>query len=435
MSGVLLSPVGLVPLLPALAALGLWFLPPNRGARMVGWLAVGCGGVALAAALALPWQLRADGLVRVDPLAAHMSVVTALSVLAGLWFGRSAADGRRGALALGAAALLQIAVLSNTVVLTLAALEGALLLVLLAPGQSMARGGEAAWRGLLLVVAGLGLGLLGAALMAGAALPVLGPGSALLRWDALAEAAPRIAARPLSVAVALLLAGAAVCAGLAPAHGWLDSTARRGQAALLAPAVGVALLVLLRVRQVAAGQPESLAPGPPLLVLGLLSVLAAALWLVAGRRARQVGGAVLLLHAGLAVFAFGLGGTRALAAGLTVLSAAVVLLPIAGAGRIAQAGVAAALALMPPFASFGAAIVLLGEAVREGPWLALPLAVGLAVAVAALARRLARQWRGPVGAINPSDTAAAGALLALVAGVGMLPAAGAWFDSLARGLR
>jgi hydrogenase-4 component F len=188
---------------------------------------------------------------------------------------------------------------------------------------------------------------------------------------------------------------------------------------LPALAVPVGLLLLLRLVPLAAARPEALQPAPALLALGLLSVLAAALRLATDRM-RDPAAAILMLHAGLASVAFGLGRV---AEALVLASTAAILLP---AWRRAEphprlrALLLAALALMPPTAGFGAALAILAETVRTQPWLALPLALGLAVALGALARRLPALWHAAPAAPRRADTLAVALLLALATAAGAL---------------
>ena len=419
--------VALVPALPLLAATGLWFAP----AALAAWLALAACGATLAAALAQPWLAGADAWLRADAPGTHMAVLIALTGLASIWFARRTLTGHAAAATLGAMGFLLLAVLANSVLLAVLGLEGALLVLLLArPLGGHATAG--AWRALLLAVAGMGLALVGTVLLARAAIPVTGPGAEALRWDALVRAAPRMAAADLSLAAAFLLAGIATCAGLVPVHGWLAAASRTG-GALLAALAGAALLVLLRLGRVMAAGPAP-APEPVLLALGLMSVLVAAGWLVRERRRRPGIPPIVLLYAGLAAFACGLGRAEA---GFVLVSALLVLLPAWAVARPhprVRATALAALALLPPFAGFGAALGVVGAAVRGQPWLAVPFGLGLAVAVAALARHLPGLWRAPAAGARTGDTVAAVALLALALAAGIVPAAAHWFETVARGL-
>jgi hydrogenase-4 component F len=241
-----------------------------------------------------------------------------------------------------------------------------------------------------------------------------------------------MAGADLSLAVAFLLVGLGTCAGLVPVHGWLAAASRTG-GALLAAMAGAALLVLLRLGQVMdAGRAPS--PAPVLMGLGLLSSLVAAWWLVRQRRRRPGLAPLVLLNAGLAAFACGVGRPEA---GFVLISAGMLLLPAWAVARPhpkVRATVLAALALVPPFAGFGAALGVVVATMRGQPWLAVPFGLGLAVAVAALARHLPGLWRAPVTGTRTGDTVAALALLVLALAAGIVPAAAQWFEAVARGL-
>jgi hydrogenase-4 component F len=229
----------------------------------------------------------------------------------------------------------------------------------------------------------------------------------------------------------LLVAGLATVAGLAPLHGW-QRVAGRGAAAALLPGLGTAALVLLlRAHAAVMAQDDAVAPGPPLLALGLASLAWAALGL--WREQRPARDAALFI-AGLAAVAFGLGGD-AVPAGLLLLGLGVVLAPLAAlaAGQV-RAAALAALALLPPFPGFGAALALLGEAADAMPWLALPLAALMLAGAGGIARAALAAWRAE--APPPRALALPGwVLLAALVASGMVPAASRWFDLLAEGLR
>jgi hypothetical protein len=398
----------LAPLLPLLAALGLWFAP----AKLAGWLALAAAAATLGLALALPWTAVAGPWLRADLPAIHLAVTLALAALAAAWFARPTATGRSAAPPLAALGLLLLATLAGNPLLAWTGLAGGLLAML--PADPRAWRGPAAWRALLLLLAGLALALAGTVLLARAAIVP----------DAFA----------LSLAIVPLTAGFAIAAGLAPAQAWLVPAWRTQGAMLPALAVPVALLLLLRLVPLAAARPEALQPGPALLALGLLSVLSAAAWLATDRR-RDPAAPILLLYSGLASFAFGLGAP---AEGLVLITAAAILLP---AWRRAQphprlrALLLAALALMPPTAGFGAALGLLAATIRIQPWLALPLGLALAVALGALARRLPALWHAGPAAPRGADSLAAALLLALAVAAGLLPATAPWLEAVAGALR
>ena len=282
----------------------------------------------------------------------------------------------------------------------------------------------------------LALVLAGALVLYRAGVPLLGPGADAMRWDRLAEAAPKLSAGMVSLAFILLLTGLAGCAGLAPLHGWQRvatprAGARTTMAAALLPALAAAALVMvLRAREIATAHNDALEPGPALLVLGLVSLAWAtsALW-----RGGPTAPAAALFLAGLATTAFGLGTGTADAAGLLLLSAGVLLAPlIRGTGR-STALLLAALAMLPPFATFGAGLTLLGEAGDAAPLLALPIAALMMAGTAGLMRAALHAWQSPNTGLANEIPALALLLLAVLAG--LLPAAARWFELLGEALR
>jgi len=393
--------------LPAAGAAGLALM---RQGPAAGWVAVGMAAATLALAAALPWRLGQGTLLRVDALAAHFAVLVALAGLLGAWFARTSPAGRHAAPALAVLAGLELAVLADAAPLAWAGLAASVLaFVLTGPG-----GLEARWRALRMVVPALALALLGFLL----------PG--------LANGPPGL----LSLGWILLLAGLAPVAGLAPLHGWIGAAGHGGAAAALLPALGgVALLVLLRGQAGVMADPDAVSPGPPLVALGLASLFWAALglWRDGTRPVRDA----MLFQSGLAAIAFGLGTEGAIATGLLLLSAAMLLGPVAARGGPGhtgvRAGALAALALLPPFATFGAGIALLSEAAEASAWLALGLAALVAAGAGGLARAALAAWRAP----GPRDRLAeipAALVLALVVAAGVAPGIARWFAHLAEGL-
>jgi hydrogenase-4 component F len=185
--------------------------------------------------------------------------------------------------------------------------------------------------------------------------------------------------------------------------------------------LNAAMLAVLRAKAIVGANADAIAPGPFLLALGLASVLLASVSLWRRRDARRFFGWSSIEHMGLVAFAFGLGGAAANLAGLlhllghSLVKSAVFF----GVGRAAQAkgsqkiadigglvsthpalgwGLAlaiAAIAGMPPFLLFVSEFRLLGAAAAEMPWLAVPLAAGMVLALAALITVLQALCFGP----------------------------------------
>lgn len=473
----LVSVPGLAVLVPLLAAVGLCFVADRRHAA---WIGIAAAAAAFLLACALPWQRRAGLLLLVDPLSATFAILTGFVGLLAAWSSAlQGACGQRGGAVVLQCCLgcLLLALLSNNAAATWGGIEAAGLAASLAvalPGTPAAR--AAAWGQVLTGGAGLLLAGVGTVLLYLAATPVLGDGLPALRWDGLAAAA-RFSPALLNLAFVFLLLGYAARAGLAPLELAPPGLAPLGPAplqaglaqagplpatALLAAAIpGVALSVILRLRDLLNANAEALAPGPPLLAFGLASVLLAGFGLWRRGDAVQAVAVAAIGQTGVAAFAFGLGGAAATFAGLlqlillTLTRVAVLhclgfalrrtggpgFAGLRGRHRALGLTLAAglvALAGLPPFGLFPSIFLVLGETVRRLPGLAPPLALGLACGAWALARRLASP--GP-GAANP-DHGAAPSLPALlpawlplaavvVLGVAMPAAVAGWLAAIA----
>lgn len=316
---------------------------------------------------------------------------------------------------------------------------------------------EAAWKFFILCGVGIALALFGTIVLHLAAQPFLHE-EAGLSWAALVGVAARCDPATLNLAFAFLLVGYGTKAGLVPLHSWLPDAHAEGPVPISAVLSGLllnaAMLAVLRAKSIVGANPAAIAPGPFLLAMGLATVLLAAISLWRRRDARRFFGWSSIEHMGLAAFAFGLGGPAANLAGLlhllghSVVKSAVFF----GVGRAAQAkgsqkiadigglvathpalgwGLAiavAAIAGMPPFLLFASEFRLLTAAAAEMPWLALPLAIGMVTALAALITVLQQMCFGPptpdtAGALNGwREWAAAAPLwlhLAVAAGLGI----------------
>jgi hydrogenase-4 component F len=283
---------------------------------------------------------------------------------------------------------------------------------------------EAAWKFFILCGVGIALALFGTIVLYLAAQPLLHE-DAGLSWAALMQVAARCDPATLNLAFVFLLLGYGTKCGLVPLHSWLPDAHAEGPVPISAVLSGLllnaAMLAVLRAKSIVGANPEAIAPGPFLMALGLASVLLAALALWRRRDARRFFGWSSIEHMGLAAFAFGLGGVAANLAGLlhllghSLVKSAVFF----GVGRAAQAkgsqkiadigglvathpalgwGLAlaiAGIAGLPPFLLFVSEFRLLAAAAAEKPWLALPLALGMVVALAALVTVLQALCFGP----------------------------------------
>lgn len=418
----------LVPALPIAAALLLGLV---GDAAFGAWIAIAASGAAFAASLLLPGAQGAGVFLLVDGLSAHVAMLTAFvgfttalysrRYIAGA-IGRGLLDATRAreyhVLFMFFLGFMLLALLSNNLGVTWVALEAATISAVLVVGlPRTATAIEASWKYFLLCGVGIGLALFGTVVLYLAALPALGPGYAAMSWTELARAAPDCRGTLLNLAFVFLLLGYGTKAGLAPLHGWMPDAHAEGptpvSAVLSGSVLNVALVVILRVRAVMDSNADAIAPGPPIMALGLLSVLLAAFSLWGRRDAKRFFAFSSIEQSGVAAFAFGLGGAGVFAGLLhmtvhTLAKSAVfqcvgLAAQRRGGQMFAQLGgllaTDRALALtlscgivaiagMPPFGLFASELLILGETLQRAPLLAAPLILGLVVGGWALGARL-----------------------------------------------
>lgn len=397
--------------LPLLAAGAMAVIPARHGAWVSGAAAVAtvaCTGF-------LPWATaEPDDILLTDGLAAHLAILAGFIGLTTAWAGFRSAR-HHPALSQLSMGLIELALLSDDVGLAWIA---AAAVAMLATGMRVGPG-------LLPTAAGVLMALFGTVLLYLAAVAALGPGWAAMRWTSLAAAAPKCQGGPLSLAFLLILAGYGGIAALAPRYARLGGTA----ANVLLPVV--AFSVILRLRNVMAVNADAILPGPLLAALGMGALLLGALGL--WRRDRLIV-ASAIGHNGIVATAFGLGGPAAIFAGLLHLTAhslahAALRHPLS---TVPFAALLTALAGLPPFALFGSEALILTEATRRLPWLALPFGLGLLAIAAALAVRL-RDRPGPV--VSPGHAAFAWVWLHVAAllglGVAMPARVATWLHAIA----
>lgn len=272
---------------------------------------------------------------------------------------------------------------------------------------------EAAWKFFILCGVGIALALFGTVILYMAAQPVIGHGDVGLSWSALRAVASRCDPGLLNLAFVFLLVGYGTKAGLVPLHFWLPDAEAEGPVSISAVLSGLllnaAMSAVLRAETIVRAHPGAIPPGPFLMALGLASVLLASFSLWRRRDVRRLFAWSSIQHMGLAAFAFGMGGAMGNLAGLLhllghSLTKSAVFFGVGMATRLkasqkiaAIGGLAsshpalgwslvvaiAAVAGLPPFALFASEFLLLTEAVTRWWWLALPLGLGVFIAVAA----------------------------------------------------
>lgn len=458
LAGEILAPAGLLVLVPLLAAALLAFVADTR---LSGWLNALAATLTFALTCVLPFQPGA-GVLLVEPLSATLALLTAFTGMATAWFCRAGVPAGEGYVPRAWPALFQaclgfllLALLADNLALAWGALEAATLATVLVvglPGTEAAVG--AAWKMFLLCGVGLLLAFFGITALHLAA----GQGADLpaLSWTALSGAAPQLQPAMLSLAFVFLLLGWGTLAALAPLHAWLPDAHARGPAPVAAVLSGAmlnaALLALLRLRRVVVANAGAIAPGPPLLALGLAGLLVAALGLWrwkarGGNDWNRLLAYATLAPSAVAAFAIGLGSAGALLGALLQMTAQTLAgtaaffclaRPADSRGwRLTLAAALLALAALPPSGLFAAEFLVFGATLPAAPGLALPLGLGLLAVAAALTCRAADLCLAPSQPVSQPGLAwLAPAWLALGLGVLLgfaLPApAAAWLAAATR---
>jgi hydrogenase-4 component F len=366
-----------------------------------------------------------------------------------------------------------LALLSNNFGVTWGATEAATIAGVLVVGlPRTADAVEASWKYFIICGVGISLALFGTIVLYLAALPALGSGLAAMRWNSLLTHAAACNGSVLNLAFVFLLLGYGTKASLAPLHGWMPDAHAEGptpvSAVLSGSMMNVALAVILRLRTLLAANAEAIAPGPPIMALGLLSVLLASFSLWRRRDIKRFFAFSSIEQGGVAAFAFGLGGPIAVYAGMlhltlhTLIKAAIYTCVgwathlkggqkfvdvsglLAGNFRLGLmlAVAIVAIAGLPPFGLFASEFIIIVQTVQRLPLLAIPLGIGLVCGAWASLGRLQTLCLGPARAdVVPEDFAAATLwpaalhlLIALVLGVAMPGAVVAWFASIGAGL-
>ena len=363
---------------------------------------------------------------------------------------------------------MNLALLANNIGLMWVAIELATLTTVLMVGIYRTHEAlEAAWKYFILGSVGIAFALFGTILVYMTARPVVGEGYDAMIWTTLLERAKDFSPELLDVGFIFLMLGYGTKVGLAPLHAWLPDAHAEGPTPISAVLSGlllnVALYAVLRFKMLLAANPGAIAPGPLMVVLGLLSVIFAAFMLYRRRDIKRLFAYSSIEHMGIITFAFGMGGPLANFAGLLhmtmhSLTKSAIFFTV---GHIAQVkgtqklfeirgltethpllgwglvvGVVA-IAGLPPLGIFTSEFLILSSTFAREPILAILLAFGVLVALGALLLRLSETAFGePTG----SMAAVKASYIPLIAHFSLVLAAGiylpgplvAWFQNVAR---
>ncbi len=366
---------------------------------------------------------------------------------------------------------MNLALLVNNIGLMWVAIEFATLATVLMVGLYRTHEAlEAAWKYFILASVGIAFALFGTILVYMSALPIVGEGLQGMTWTTLLARVSQFDPALLSVAFIFLFLGYGTKVGLVPLHAWLPDAHAEGPTPISAVLSGlllnVALYAILRFKILMALNAGAIAPGPLMMVIGIISLLFAAFMLYRRRDIKRLFAYSSIEHMGIIVFAFGLGGPLANFAGLlqmtmhsltksAIFFAVGHVAQIKGTQNIADikglsdthpvlafALVLGVLAIvgMPPLGIFMSEFLVVTSSFARQPVFAVLLVFGLLVAFGALLQRL----QGFVfGAPTGGTARAQASYLPIFAHLGIVAAAGiylppmlvSWFQHTALMLR
>jgi hydrogenase-4 component F len=362
---------------------------------------------------------------------------------------------------------MNLALLANNIGLLWVAVELATLTTVMMVGIYRTHEAlEAAWKYFILGSVGIALALFGTILVYVASQPVVGEGLDAMTWTILIERAAQFDAALLNVAFVFLLLGYGTKVGLAPVHAWLPDAHAEGPTPISAVLSGlllnVALYAVLRFKMLMTANEAALAPGPLMVTMGLTSLIFASFMLYRRRDIKRLFAYSSIEHMGIITFAFGMGGPLANFAGLLhmtmhSLTKSAIFFAV---GNIAQAkgtqkiadirglteshpvlgwgllvGVVA-IAGLPPLGIFMSEFLVVTSTFARQPLLAIPLVLGLLVALGALLWRVSGiAFGAPHGRMERVKASYVPMFLhlalVLVAGLYLPPALVAWFQHVA----
>jgi len=363
---------------------------------------------------------------------------------------------------------MNLALVANNIGLMWVAVEVATLTTVLMVGIYRTHEAlEAAWKYFILGSVGIALALFGTILVYMAARPVIGEGLDAMVWTVLVARAAQFDPALLNVAFVFLLLGYGTKVGLAPLHAWLPDAHAEGPTPISAVLSGlllnVALYALLRFKMIMAVSEGAIAPGPLMVVMGLISVIFAALMLYRRRDIKRMFAYSSIEHMGIIVFAFGMGGPLANFAGLlhmtmhsltksAIFFAVGHIAQVKGTQKIADIGgltvtnpvlgwglVLGVVAIvgLPPLGIFMSEFLVVSSTFARQPWLAAILVLGLLIALGGLLSRLNVVAFGePKGMTRPAEASYAPMFthlaLVLIMGIYLPPALVSGFSNVAR---
>src|SRR5512135_1166333 len=323
---------------------------------------------------------------------------------------------------------------------------------------------EAAWKYFILCGVGIAQALFGTVLLYFAAEKVLGEGGEALLWTNLSRVSDQLEPTVLSLAFVFLMVGYGTKVGLVPLHNWLPDAHSEGPTPISAVLSGlllnVALYALVRCKVLVDGSTRTHHAGDIMMGFGIISILVAAFSLLRQKDIKRMFSYSSIEHMGIATFAFGLGGPVATFGALLhmlvhSLTKSSIFFTVGHASQMHRTqemdrikglfrgnslvgwGLALgvmAIVGMPPFGVFASEFLILTATMKDAPFMAPFLLLGLGVSFAALFRKMQPMVAGEVPPHQKHLKAAHVAVIlhiivVLVLGLYMPPFLAGWFQT------
>jgi hydrogenase-4 component F len=214
-----------------------------------------------------------------------------------------------------------VATVANSLGLLWVAIEGTTLATTFLIAFFRRREGlEAGWKYLILCSVGIALALFGTVLTYYSSVRVLGDVSSALNITKLVEVADRLDPHVLKLAFIFILVGYGTKIGLVPMHAWLPEAYSEAPAPVTAMLAGVletvAVYAVLRCKIIVDHALPPWFTGNLLILLGLISFIVAALFMLVQRDYKRLFAYSSIEHMGLAAMGFGVGGIAGVFGGL-----------------------------------------------------------------------------------------------------------------------
>jgi|CXWL01.1.fsa_nt_gi hydrogenase-4 component F len=330
-----MSETALIPVVVALAApllAALLSLTTNRtqilrGLNLATMILLSLSEVAIVRdVLAQGSVVTLRGLVHLDALSAFiLLIIIAIGFSASLYSWTYLADHvKRGVIDPGRPRLffclfhlflfaMIVATIANSLGVLWVAMEGTTLATAFLISFFRTREGfEAGWKYLILCSVGIALALFGTVLTYYSSVHVLGDVSAALNVTTLQEVAGQLNPQVLKLAFIFVLVGYGTKVGLAPMHSWLPEAYSEAPAPVVAMLAGVletvAVYALLRTKSIMDPALPAHYTGNLLILLGLLSFVVAALFILIQHDYKRLLAYSSIEHMGVAMVGFGVGG-------------------------------------------------------------------------------------------------------------------------------